>query len=134
MVGETQSEASARLILISQRPTEALTSAGLASALQTFETALILMAVNRFPHSLVQIASAIEKTIKASLGAGDSYVNFRQLLEEARPRSKRVAKFSDTDTKAFRDLRNQIEHRGFSPKDDRKSIHAILSTGVSVIK
>ena len=108
-------------------------SDGLKSSLQTFETALFLIALKRYPHALTTCFSAIEGGIKGILG--ERYNEpFFQLLGRA---EKEVPSLKEHETEAritFRDRRNDFIHFGFSPKDDNVSVDLLLSTGFPILQ
>jgi hypothetical protein len=100
-----------------------------AAALQNFETFIFLVALRRYPSALTTIAAAIESALQASSIGQKSKDGLQTLLKKASSVSTAMSLWDDVRTTAFRDLRNQIMHRGFSPRDDERSIFEIMKTG-----
>jgi hypothetical protein len=104
------------------------------SAMQGFETSILLIALRRFPVALSAIGSALESALQAS-GVGRTERDGLQiLLTKASHKSSRLRLWNVDDLKAFRDLRNKFVHRGFSPRDDNPSIRAIVATGLPLLE
>ena len=101
-----------------------------AAALQSFETFIFLVALRRYPSALTVVAAAMESALQASDIGLKGNERLPDMLKKAVKSSSAMSRWDDVRTKAFRDLRNQIMHRGFSPHDDERSIFEILQTGV----
>jgi hypothetical protein len=101
-----------------------------AAALQNFETFIFLIALRRYPSALAAIAAAIESALQASSIGQKPKDGLQTLLKRALSVSAAMSQWDDVRTTAFRDLRNQITHRGFSPRDDERSILEIMKTGI----
>ena len=103
----------------------------LASAIQSFETCLHLISLNRFPSALTCCAMAIESAWKAATRTGqDAKTDFATILGEV---NSSLPKSSPAfNLKEFRRLRNDVVHFGYSPKDDEVSAKMIFSTGIPV--
>jgi hypothetical protein len=103
----------------------------LASAIQSLETCLLLISLDRFPSALASCAMAIESAWKAATNTGQDYKgDFAKILGEVNivlPKS--APSFNLTK---FRNLRNDVVHFGYSPKDDEASARMLFSTGIPV--
>lgn len=106
----------------------------LISSLQGLESCLMLIALQRYPHALVTLVSALESGLKAGLGLNE------------RDRKGLVALFdmARTDKQAFHDYsrshlfemlnhRNAIVHHGFSPRDDNGSAALLVRIGFPLL-
>lgn len=102
-------------------------------SLQGFETSLFLIALSRFPHALTSCATAIEAVIKASSRCATNDDRFVALLSAARKAATTIAAFPQQDVDEFRKKRNDIVHKGFSPKDDNVSVELLLKTGIPLL-
>lgn len=106
----------------------------LASSLQNFESALLLIALARFPAALVSLASAIEAAFKAKLrrpeGAVDR-VDYLAAETMASVPSLHVFRHSYLD---FVSARNRVTHYGYSPADSEVCAELILKSGLPFIK
>ena len=104
----------------------------LGSSIQNFETCLLLISLERYPAALTICATALESAWKAANGEGiDCKVDLHKIYGEinaALPKDD-----PSFDLKAFRHLRNDIVHWGFSPKDDERSAKMIFETGIPVL-
>jgi len=103
----------------------------LASAVQNFETSLLLISLKKYPSALACCAMAIESAWKAATHAGQDHKNdFASILGEV---NQSFPKNAPTfNLKDFRKLRNDVVHFGYSPKDDESSAQMIFSTGIPV--
>ncbi len=131
------------LIFFRGRPHDWLAQPPLASALQTFETALINLALGRYPTTLVLTVSALESLIKAyrktaapqTIGADGKKVRDEYLLKlwedlAAEKDSKpRTAKFPRESVEKLGWKRNRMVHYGYSPEDDMECVERLLDVG-----
>ena len=102
-----------------------------ASAIQSFETCLFLISINRFPSALTCCAMAIESAWKAATNAGqENKSDFATILGEVNNFFPSSA--PSFNLKDFRKLRNDVVHFGYSPKDDEVSARMIFATGIPV--
>ena len=102
------------------------------SALQSIETAMFLIGMQRWPNVIPLFFESLEKLIKAELGfyknpnerknAEDLFDNY--LLRY--PTSPALSKCFHS----LRKFRNSIIHDGFSPKDDIKVIEFIFNAAI----
>ncbi len=107
----------------------------LASSLQSFETALFLIALNRLPSALVACASAWESAIKAKLQVEpEERATLESLLESVRCKSPALNAFKQRSLDRFRKARNRIVHYGFSPMDDKECAVLLLESGFPFLK
>lgn len=103
----------------------------LASSIQSIETCLLLISMDRFPSALASCAMAIESAWKAATNTGQDYKgDFAKILGEVNlvlPKSAPSFNLSN-----FRKLRNDVVHFGYSPKDDESSARVLFQTGIPV--
>lgn len=98
--------------------------------MQSLESSFFLIALDRFPHALSVCASAIEGSLQASDISAKEKDGFQELVKKAKKRSQAIADFGDDSLNRFRELRNRITHRGFSPLDDSESASLYLEVGL----
>ncbi len=102
---------------------------GVLSALQAFESALMLVALNRWPSVIPLTWSGCESLLRSKYKDLGSAPDIHVLQEKY---------YEDTDllsglnAKAhkFRKLRNRIQHEGFSPRDDSECREVFFDTGI----
>jgi hypothetical protein len=131
------------LIFFRDHPRDWLEHPPLASALQTFETSLINLALGRYPTALVLTVSALESLIKAyrkipapqTLIANGKKVPNYYLLElwetlaaEGESKSK-VAAFGKESVEKLTWKRNRMVHYGHSPEDEMECAERLLDVG-----
>jgi len=120
------------LIFFESTPNEMDNRVPLASSLQSFESAMLLVGIRRYPHALVSCVFAIEGALKAGLSIDESD---RGKLSE-RLRQAAVAKPGLTlfvrsgDLTTLTRRRDKIAHFGFTPRDDRECAQLLLKTGI----
>ena len=103
----------------------------LASAIQSLETCLLLISLDRFPSALASCAMAIESAWKAAENIGQEYKgDFAKILGEVNLALPKSA--PSFNLKEFRRLRNDVVHFGYSPKDDEAAARMLFSTGIPV--
>ena len=123
------------LLFFRDTPNNLVSLPPLASSLQHLETSYLMIAMNRFPHALINCGSAIESAIKAAIKASpDDRIDFRGLINKGQQKFPDFTKLSSKAIKKFRLKRNQILHYGFSPKDDEESAILLLETGYNLIE
>ena len=104
------------------------------SALQSFETFLLLTALGRYPQALVTICSAIESASAASTGrkiadtSEGGLVKAWEVLNEVIPRDFPLP--THPTRKQLREKRNDVTHFGFSTRDDHDCAFFSLGLGV----
>ena len=110
----------------------------LISSLQSWETALLLLGLRRFPPSLVTLVSAIESLLKPEFPELEGKalkerrsVLLKELLDEASQRYR--WSFSGADLDRMRRKRNDFAHKGFIPKDDAESIELLFKIAFPLI-
>jgi hypothetical protein len=103
----------------------------LISALQSFETALLLLAQGRYPQALTTVASAIESAGKAHLRLPPEerceLAQLNPILNGELPTEKRLPL---GELRKFRETRNRLTHYGFTPRDDEESVSLFLKTAL----
>ncbi len=116
-------------------PADMMKHPPLASSLQSFETCLFLIALERFPGALAACATAVESVIKAKLGMppGDR-VQLWELLKEIRRRCVSLRLYDESKLARFRETRNRVVHYGFSPRDDERCAVELLETGLPFLE
>lgn len=118
------------LLYFRRRPAGWATNASIASSMQSLETSFLLIALARYPHALTVCASAIESAIQAANIGATEKDGFHNLIKKAKKTSKAVEEFGDDSLNHFRNLRNLITHRGFSPQDDSEATSLYLEVGL----
>ncbi len=118
------------LLFFRSRPIEWTVNVSIASSMQSLETSFFLVALRRFPHALSTCASAIESAIQAAKVGANDKDGLQTLIRKARQHSPLIADFSEAKLQAFREMRNRITHRGFSPKDDSEATSLFLDVGL----
>lgn len=107
----------------------------LASSLQSFETCLILIALERFPSALGACATAIESAIKANLNTPpESEIRLWQLIQDIRQISSNLRLFDQSKLDDLRETRNRVTHYGYTPKDDEVCAVQLLKTGLPFLE
>lgn len=107
------------------------------SALQAFETSLVLVGYRRFPHVLSSCASALETVLQVSGIGAKEKDGLKDLAKKASKASEAIRSFLGPDLENledFKEIRNQIVHRGFSPDDDSISVRQFLSVGLPFLE
>ncbi len=113
-----------QLLRVQERPP-------LASALQNFETALMLLAHGRHPQALAVTTSSIESAGKAHLRLEpDANYNFATLNADLNSELPKDKMYRSTDLQALRKARNRIVHFGFSARDDEESVRLMFGTAL----
>ena len=101
----------------------------LASAIQSLETCLLLVSMDRYPSAMASCAMALESAWKAASKKGPEInVNFAEILGDINAALPKEA--PTFDFKKFRTLRNNIVHFGYTPKDDDIAAKLIFSIGI----
>jgi len=105
------------------------------SALQSFETFLLLTALGRHSQALTTLTAALESAAKSISGAGpedrSNLAEATATLNSLIPSGYQVI-FTDTLTN-LRIKRNNLTHFGHSPKDDNESIRLSFGTALSLM-
>ncbi|NPC59350.1 YheV family putative zinc ribbon protein [Caenimonas soli] len=118
------------LLFFRHRPQGWATSDYVASSLQSLETTFFLIAARRYPHALEVCASAIESTLQAANIGAKEKDGFQELVRKAKKSSQAIIEFGDDKLRDFRETRNRIVHRGFSPSDNSESTSLYLEVGL----
>jgi hypothetical protein len=111
------------------------TTAALASSLQGLETSFFLVSLRRYPHALTVCASAIESILKHSpaceplMKKSGKTPTLNDLIQAVRDQSPSLRGFPHPELDQFRQARNRIVHKGFSPKDDSESAELLIRVG-----
>lgn len=107
----------------------------LASSLQGLETSFFLVSLHRYAHALTACASTIESILKhsptceASAKKSGKATTLNDLIPAARGLSSTLSSFPQAELDDFRQARNRIVHKGFSPKDDSESAQLLIRIG-----
>lgn len=101
-----------------------------AGALQGFETALLLIALRRYPNALTVLGSALESMLQAAPIGAKERDGLQDLLKKAARLSPAFQDWNQPPIEEFKELRNRFVHRGFSPRDDQTSVRHILVAGM----
>lgn len=118
------------LLFFRHRPEGWETNVPIASSMQSLESSFFLIALGRYPHALAVCASAIESSLQAADIDAKEKDGFQDLVKKAKRKSKAIEAFGDKSLELFRETRNRITHRGFSPQDDSESINLYLEIGL----
>jgi hypothetical protein len=98
----------------------------LVTSLQSWETALLLFGLRRFPASLVTVVSGIESILEPHFPEL-KWVREDKLKRMLGDASKRYRwTFPERDLDALRKARNRFVHQGFIPRDNSKSIGLVI--------
>jgi transcription elongation factor Elf1 len=98
--------------------------------MQSLESSFFLIALGRYPHALAVCASAIESSLQAADINGKEKDGFQDLVKKAKRKSASIESFGSELLDRFRETRNRITHRGFSPQDDSESVSLYLEIGL----
>lgn len=119
------------LLFLRAAPAAAEKDLGIYNALQTFESSLLLLAFGRYPPALAQSVSAIESLLRNCFKCSDdeSISLAGNLLDRACRKSQTLKDVSEKTSMQWAvQLRNDIIHRGSSPKDDAVSLEAFMGS------
>jgi hypothetical protein len=121
------------LFFVTKPPRTLLERSELVPALQTFETAVLLLGIRRFPASLVTAVSAIETLLEPQ------FPELKELREDKLKRMLNDASmryrwsYTKRDLNNLRRARNRFVHRGFIPNDNPESIELLFKTAIPII-
>lgn len=107
-----------------------LESDGVIASLQAFETALFLIALDRFPHALTSCTFAVEAALRASPRCKGTSKRLSDVIVAARRASPAIEAVPQEDLEQLRKKRNDIVHSGFGPKDKNASADLLLKVGL----
>ena len=102
---------------------------GVLSALQAFETALMLVALNRWPSVIPLAWSGCESLLRSKYKDLGSAPDIHVLQKKYHEDTDLLSGLNDKAHK-FRKLRNRIQHEGFSPRDDSECMEVFFDTGI----
>lgn len=118
------------LLFLRHRPEGWGANSSIASSMQSLESSFFLIALGRYPHALLVCASAIESCLQAADIDAKERDGFQNLVKKAKRRSPAIESFGEESLDLFRETRNRITHRGFSPQDDSESVGLYLEIGL----
>ena len=118
------------LLFLRHRPEGWGANSSIASSMQSLESSFFLIALGRYPHALSVCASAIESCLQAADIDAKERDGFQNLVKKAKRRSPAIESFGEESLDLFRETRNRITHRGFSPQDDSESVGLYLEMGL----
>ncbi len=104
----------------------------LASSLQSFESAIFLLALQRYPHALSTGVFALESALKSAPLTTKS-TELKSLLKAARKVSPRMSTVDQSRVDDLRHTRNYIVHDGFVPRDDGPCAMLFLQAAVPLL-
>lgn len=107
-------------------------AAAIASSMQSFESSLFLVSLHRYPHALTTAVFALESALKAT-SLKPRKQNLDDLLESARSKSPAMRAVDQVSVDSLRKMRNNIVHKGFSPRDDELCATLLLRAGVPLL-
>jgi hypothetical protein len=98
----------------------------IASSLQSIETALFLIGQNRWPTVIMLLFKAIEQLLKHDLKRKKTSEKLINLFSEKYDLPDELK----VNAHNLRNLRNEITHRGYSPRDDDEIIMATFNYAI----
>ena len=110
-------------------PRDFLEAEGVASALQSFETAIYCIALRRWPASVELVWQAIELLLSHLYKEAGKNLSSIDAMKTHLD-NKRVSIDLNDAAHNLRIIRNQFVHNGFSPKDNYLSIKTYFEAGV----
>lgn len=113
-------------------PDSLTSNPGLHSSLQSIETAFLLIASKRFPHALVNCASAAESALKGVPGFGGGRSENAEKLYRRAMAALPPGEMGDVH--AFRQARNQYVHQGFASGANEVAAKLLLETGIPFLQ
>jgi transcription elongation factor Elf1 len=108
----------------------------LANSLQSLETSFMLIATGRIVHALVNCVSAIEGALRSANIGGKERDDFQTFIKKASQEpnaSARLTEFGQAKIDELREMRNQIVHRGFTPRDNSRCVYLFLVIGFPLL-
>lgn len=125
----SQENTAPELICFRKYPKNWLEHPPLASSLQTFETALMLIMMGRFPSALIECVSTTESVLKAAFKIKpNDIIKLTDLVIMACKSSPELSVRKKSFDK-LRHARNTMMHYGYSPRDDAESTKHMLAIG-----
>jgi hypothetical protein len=125
----TQKHQNPSLLFFRSTPSALANRTPLASSVQSFESCLCLLALQRYPPALVTCTSALESALQARVGE-DGRRRLQALLAHAREEYPALTVIPQVQLDELRKLRNRFVHVGFGSGDDTAAAAALLLTGV----
>jgi hypothetical protein len=127
-----------QFLLFGKTPRDLLARPPLASSLQNFESCLLLLTLDRYPHAFTTCAFAIESALRAEFGvpADDKRYDLRKLMNRVsgiKPADRDLPNTRQFSSRIRNDLprtRDRIVHYGFSPKDDALTATLLLESAI----
>ena len=105
---------------------------GALSGLQSFETALMLISLGRWPSVIPLVWSACESLLRSKYKDNDTEV--WRLQEDYYGDNNGLVGDLHRKAKKFRRLRNDIQHSGYSPKDDPICMEVFFDTAIPYLE
>lgn len=118
---------------------EDLKNEALASSLQSIETALILIAMDKWPTVITLLWEASEKLLKTIVGKKNAdeqkerQENSAQKLINRYASAHRLPFTQKQRLEKFRDERNEISHHGYSPNDDIRIVKIVFEDAIPLL-
>ncbi len=118
------------LTFFTQFPKGHLSTPGVASALQNIEIAFRMAALRRWPAAMSLIWQSCELLLRVNLGIDlyDRTIEAHKMQDQFN-KEKSLTMDLQNESGKFRQLRNQILHHGYSPKDDERCIEMYFGAG-----
>lgn len=121
------------LIFFDKFPDAYLRNEKLLSALQSLESALILLGHGRYPNAVALMTECIEKMLKSrSESKFEDRVSLEQLIKDYN-RTEGVNPELAKKSHEVRQFRNKIIHGSYSPKDDESCIKLAFTSAMPYI-
>jgi hypothetical protein len=106
---------------------DVLNKEGVASALQSFETAIMLIAYERWPSIVPLIWGACEALLRVKYPNSDEKIH---IIQEKFKLEKNISSALNNNAHKLRQLRNDIAHKGYIPRDTQKCIELFFNAGI----
>ena len=100
------------------------------SGLQAFESSLFLMSECRWPSTTLVLWEACEKLLKVATGSEEQRLEAYELQDRFKEVNKGLSSALHDNAHDFRKFRNDIAHKGYSPRDDEKCLQFFFEAGV----
>lgn len=127
MVDKREPDSELPVCVFFQVPKESLEKEGVASALQSFETAVMLMAYDRWPSIAPLIWGACEALLRVKYRGNNEDI---WIIQDRFHEDNNVSRALGDSAHRLRKLRNEIAHKGYMPRDTPRCIELFFNAGV----
>lgn len=123
------------LLFFRSIPQDLLNRPPLASSLQSFESCLLLVALQRYSDAFTACVFAIESGLKSAFGySREDRRSLERLIDDSRNRSDALRAFSIESLNEMRRARNDFVHYGYTSKDEIRSARLLLQTSLPFLQ